>query len=134
VPAAIPGIRCRLKNRRDQRGWAWRILERRADVRFYDSGNGRIVVEPTRHPDHDRNYIEQLGPLRDQRDQPWKAPDHVTKDAQIEAPTAEVSELHEWATKLHTKVRTRVATHTREMNQKEAQLKTINGKLMASER
>ncbi len=40
-------------------------------------------------------YVEQLGPLRDFREQPWKAPDHVTKDAHIEALTAEVSELHE---------------------------------------
>ena len=43
-------------------------------------------------------------------------------------------ELHEQATKLHDALRTLMATHTREMNEKEAQLKTINGKLIASER
>jgi hypothetical protein len=56
--------------------------------------SGRIVIVPTRLAEDD-DYVEQLGPLRDQRDQPCKAPDHVTKDAQIEALTAEVSELHE---------------------------------------
>ena len=45
-----------------------------------------------------------------------------------------MSELHEQATKLHDVLRTLMATHTREMNEKEAQLKTINGKLIASER
>ena len=95
--------------------------------------SGRIVVEPTRL-DQDAAYVEQLGPLRDKTDEPWKAPDHVTKDAQIEALTAEVSELHAQATKLHDALRTLMATHTREMNEKEAQLKTINGKLIASER
>ena len=70
----------------------------------------------------------------DKTDEPWKAPDHVTKDARIEALTAEVSELHEQATKLHDALRTLMATHTREMNEKEARLKTINGKLIASER
>ena len=97
------------------------------------TSSGRIVVEPTRLAE-DADYVEQLGPLRDHRDRPWKAPDHVTKDAQIEALTAEVSELHEQATKLHDALRTLMATHTREMNEKEAQLKTINGKLIASER
>ena len=58
-----------------------------------------------------------------------KEPDHVTTDAQIEALAAEVSELHEQATKLHDALRTLMAMHTREMNEKEAQLKTINGKL-----
>ena len=95
--------------------------------------SGRIVVEPTRL-DQDAAYVEHLGPLRDLREQPWKAPDHVTRDAQIEALTAEVSELHAQATKLHDALRTLMATHTREMNEKEARLKTINGKLIASER
>ena len=95
--------------------------------------SGRTVVVPTRLH-QDVAYVEQLGPLRDFREQPWKAPDHVTKDAQIEALTAEVSELHEQATKLHDALRTLMATHTREMNEKEARLKTINGKLIASER
>ena len=62
-------------------------------------------------------YVEQLGPLRDLREQLCKAPDHVTKDAQIEVLTAEVSELHEQATKLHDVLRTLMATHTREMNE-----------------
>ena len=62
--------------------------------------SGRIVVEPTRL-DQDAAYVEQLGPLRDHHKHPCKAPDHVTKDAQIEALTAEVSELHEQSTKLH---------------------------------
>jgi len=97
------------------------------------TGSGRIVVEPTRL-DQDAAYVEQLGRLREKTDEPWKAPDHVTKDARIEALTAEVSELHEQATKLHDALRTLMATHTREMNEKEAQLKTINGKLIASER
>ena len=99
----------------------------------FTTRSGRIVVEPTRLAEDD-DYVEQLGRLRDQRDQPWKAPDHVTKDARIEALTAEVSELHAQATKLHDALRTLMATHTREMNEKEAQLKTINGKLIASER
>ena len=51
---------------------------------------GRTVVVPTRLH-QDAAYVEQLGPLRDFREQPWKAPDHVTKDTQIEAMTAEVS-------------------------------------------
>ena len=95
--------------------------------------SGRVVVEPIRL-DQDAAYVEQLGPLREFREHPCKEPDHVTKDAQIEALTAEVSELHEQATKLHDALRTLMATHTREMNEKEAQLKTINGKLIASER
>ena len=95
--------------------------------------SGRTVVVPT-SLHQDAAYVEQLGPLRDFREQPWKAPDHVTKDTQIEALTAEVSELHAQATKLHDALRTLMATHTREMNEKEAQLKTINGKLIASER
>jgi hypothetical protein len=95
--------------------------------------NGRIVVEPTRL-DQDAASVEQLGRLRDKTDEPWTAPDHVTKDARIEALTADVSELHEQATKLHDALRTLMATHTREMNEKEAQLKTLNGKLIASER
>ena len=99
------------------------------------TSSGRIAVEPTRLAE-DAAYVGQLrvGPLRDFREQPWKAPDHVTKDARIEALTAEVSKLHEQATKLHDALRTLMATHTREMNEKEAQLKTINGKLIASER
>jgi hypothetical protein len=99
----------------------------------FTTRSGRIVVVPTRL-DQDAAYVEQLGPLRDLREQLCKEPDHVTKDAQIEALTAEVSELHEQATKLHDVLRTLMATHTREMNEKEAQLKTINGKLIASER
>jgi hypothetical protein len=95
--------------------------------------SGRIVIEPTRL-DQDADYAEQLGPLRDKTDEPCKAPNHVTKDAQIEALTAEVSELHAQATKLHDALRTLMATHPREMKEKEAQLKTINGKLIASER
>ena len=81
--------------------------------------SGRIVLEPTRLAE-DADYVEQLGPLRDQRDQPWKQPDHVTKDAQIEALTAEVSELHEQSTKVHDALRTVMATHTREMKEMEA--------------
>ena len=81
--------------------------------------SGRIVVEPTRL-DQDAAYVEQLGPLRDLRDQPRKEPDHVTKAAQIEALTAEVSELHEQSTKVHDALRTVMATHTREMKEMEA--------------
>ena len=81
--------------------------------------SGRFVLEPTRLA-ADADYVEQLGPLRDQRDQPWKQPDHVTKDAQIEALTAEVSELHEQSTKVHDALRTVMATHTREMKEMEA--------------
>ena len=66
------------------------------------------------------DYVEQLGPMRDYRDQPWKAPDHVTKAAQIEALTAEVSELHEQSTKVHDALRTVMATHTREIKEMEA--------------
>ena len=81
--------------------------------------SGRIVHEPTRLAADD-DYVEQLGPLRDLRDQPSKQPDHVTKDAQIEAPTAEVSDLHEQSTKVHDALRTVMATHTREMKEMEA--------------
>ena len=80
--------------------------------------SGRIVHEPTRL-DQDADYVEQLGPMRDYRDQPWKAPDHVTKAAQIEALTAEVSELHEQLIKVHDALRTAMATNTREMKEKE---------------
>ena len=99
----------------------------------FTTRSGRVVVEPIRL-DQDAAYVEQLGPLREFREHPCKEPDHVTKDAQIEALTAEVSELHAQAAKLHDALRTLMATHTREMNEKEAQLKTINGKLIASER
>ena len=95
--------------------------------------SGRIIHEPT-HLDQDADYVEQLGPLRDVSGHYCRSSSHVTKDAQIEALTAEVSELHAQATKLHDALRTLMATHTREMNEKEAQLKTINGKLIASER
>ena len=81
--------------------------------------SGRIVIEPTRL-DQDAAYVEQLGALRDLRDQPSKEPDHVTKAAQIEALTAEVSELHEQSTKVHDALRTVMATHTREMKEMEA--------------
>jgi hypothetical protein len=81
--------------------------------------SGRIVLEPTRLAE-DADYVEQLGPVRDYRDRPWKQPDHVTKDAQIEALTAEVSELHEQSTKVHDALRTVMATHTREMKEMEA--------------
>ena len=81
--------------------------------------SGRIVIEPTRLAE-DADYAEQLGPLRDLRDQPSKQTDHVTKDAQIEALTAEVSELHEQSTKVHDALRTVMATHTREMKEMEA--------------
>ena len=81
--------------------------------------SGRIVHEPTRL-DQDAAYVEQLGPLRDKTDEPSKQPDHVTKDAQIEALTAEVSELHEQSTKVHDALRTVMATHTREMKEMEA--------------
>ena len=81
--------------------------------------SGRIVIEPIRLAE-DVDYVEQLGPLRDLRDQPSKAPDHVTKAAQIEALTAEVSELHEQSTKVHDALRTVMATHTREMKEMEA--------------
>ena len=80
--------------------------------------SGRIVIEPTRL-DQDAAYVEQFGPLRDETDEPWKAPYHVTKDAQIEALTAEVSELHEQLIKVHDALRTAMATHTREMKEKE---------------
>jgi hypothetical protein len=73
--------------------------------------SGRIVVEPTRLAE-DAAYVEQLGSLRDLCEQLCKEPDHVTKDAQIEALTAEVSELHEQATKLHDALRTLMATHS----------------------
>ena len=95
--------------------------------------SGRNVVVPTRL-DQDAAYVEQLGPLRDVSGHYCRSASHVTKDAQIEALTAEVSEPHAQATKLHDALRTLMATHTREMNEKEAQLKTINGKLIASER
>jgi hypothetical protein len=95
--------------------------------------SGRNVVEPIRL-DQDAAYVEQLGPLRDVSGHYCRSASHVTKDTQIEALTAEVSELHAQATKLHDALRTLMATHTREMNEKEAQLKTINGKLIASER
>ena len=72
--------------------------------------SGRIVIEPTRL-DQDAAYVEQLGPLRDHHKHPCKAPDHVTKAAQIEALTAEVSELHEQSTKLRDTLRTAMATH-----------------------
>ncbi len=81
--------------------------------------SGRIVIEPTRL-DQDADYVEQLAPLRDKTDEPCKAPNHVTKDAQIEALTAEVSELHEQSTKVHDSLRTVMATHTREMKEMEA--------------
>jgi hypothetical protein len=81
--------------------------------------SGRIVIEPTRL-DQDAAYVEQLGPLRDKTDEPCKQPDHVTMAAQIEALTAEVSELHEQSTKVHDALRTVMATHTREMKEMEA--------------
>ena len=81
--------------------------------------SGRIVHEPTRLAADD-DYVEQLGPLRDHHKHPCKQPDHVTKDAQIEALTAEVSELHEQSTKVHDALRTVMATHTREMKEMEA--------------
>ena len=74
--------------------------------------SGRIVIKPTRL-DQDADYVEQLGPLRDKTDEPCKAPNHVTKDAQIEALTAEVAELHEQSTKVHDALRTVMATRTR---------------------
>jgi hypothetical protein len=91
------------------------------------TGSGRIVIEPIRLAEDD-DYVEQLGRLRDQRDQPWKAPDHVTKDAQIEALTAEVAELHEQSIKVHGALRTAMATHTRQMKGKE----TTSKRSMAS--
>ena len=81
--------------------------------------SGRIVHEPTRLAADD-DYVEQLGPLRDHHKHPCKQPDHVTKAAQIEAPTAEVSELHEQSTKVHDALRTVMATHTREIKEMEA--------------
>jgi len=81
--------------------------------------SGRIVIEPTRL-DQDAAYVEQLGPLRDKTDEPCKQPDHVTMAAQIEALTAEVSELHEQSTKVHDALRTVMAPHTREMKEMEA--------------
>ena len=77
--------------------------------------SGRVVLEPTRLAADD-DYVEQLGPLRDHH----KHPDHVTKAAQIEALTAEVSELHEQSTKVHDALRKVMATHTREMKEMEA--------------
>ena len=44
-----------------------------------------------------------------------------------------MSELHEQSTKVHDALRTVMATHTREMKEMEAQLKAINGKLIAAE-
>ena len=73
--------------------------------------SGRIVLEPTRLAE-DADYVEQLGRLRDQRDQPWKAPDHVTKADQIGALTAEVAELHAQSIKVQGALRT-VWPHTR---------------------
>ena len=99
----------------------------------FTTRSGRNVVEPIRL-DQDAAYVEQLGPLRDVSGHYCRSASHVTKDTQIEALTAEVSELHAQSTKLHDALRTLMATHTREMNEKEAQLKTINGKLIASER
>ena len=81
--------------------------------------SGRVVLEPTRLAADD-DYVEQLGPLRDHHKHPCKQPDHVTKAAQIEALTAEVSELHEQSTKVHDALRTIMATHTREMKEMEA--------------
>ena len=80
--------------------------------------SGRIVHEPTRL-DQDADYAEQLGPLRDVSGHYCRSSSHVTKDAQIEALTAEVSELHEQLIKVHDALRTDMATHTREMKEKE---------------
>ncbi len=68
-------------------------------------------------------------------DQPWKAPDHVTKDDQIGALTAEVAELHEQSIKVQDALRT-VWPHTRARDEGNgAQLKATNGtgKLIAAE-
>jgi len=81
--------------------------------------SGRIVHEPTRL-DQDADYVEQLGPLRDVSGHYCRSSSHVTKAAQIEALTAEVSELHEQSTKVHDALRTVMATHTREMKEMEA--------------
>lgn len=81
--------------------------------------SGRIVHEPTRL-DQDAAYVGQLGPLRDVSGHYCRSSSHVTKDAQIEALTAEVSELHEQSTKVHDALRTVMATHTREMKEMEA--------------
>ena len=81
--------------------------------------SGRIVVVPTRL-DQDATYVEQLGPLRDVSGHYCRSASHVTKDAQIEAPTAEVSDLHEQSTKVHDALRTVMATHTREIKEMEA--------------
>ena len=83
--------------------------------------SGRIVVVPTRL-DQDAAYVEQLGPLREFRKHPCKEPDHVTKDAQIEALTAEVSELSRAARAIDQGARRTahgMATHTREMKEME---------------
>jgi hypothetical protein len=81
--------------------------------------SGRIIHEPTRL-DQDADYVEQLGPLRDVSGHYCRSSSHVTKDDQIEALTAAVSELHEQSTKVHDVLRTVMATHTREMNEMEA--------------
>ena len=80
--------------------------------------SGRSVREPTRLAADDD--VEQLGPMRDVSGHYCRSSSHVTKDAQIEALTAEVSELHEQSTKVHDALRTVMATHTREMKEMEA--------------
>ena len=122
VSAAILGTRSRAKDR-CPRPARPSLADPAAPISESTSAvttrSGRIVHEPTRL-DQDAAYVEQLGALRDLRDQPSKHPDHVTKAAQIEALTAEVSELHEQSTKVHDALRTVMATHTREMKEMEA--------------
>ena len=93
--------------------------------------SGRIVIEPTRLAADD-DYVEQLGRLRDQRDQPWKAPDHVTKDDQFGADGRSGR-----AARANDQGARRIAHghgHTQARDEgKGAHLKAINGKLIAAE-
>ena len=93
--------------------------------------SGRIVIEPIRLAEDD-DYVEQLGRLRDQRDQPWKAPDHVTKDDQFVA-----DGRNGRAARAIDQGARRIAHghgHTHAPDEgKGAHLKAINGKLIAAE-
>ncbi len=62
--------------------------------------------------------------MSDKTDVPWDAPDHITKDAHIEALTAEASELPSNRRSYTPKMTMR----TREINENDAQLKTISEK------
>ena len=89
------------------------------------TGSGRIVIGPIRLAEDD-DYVEQLGRLRDQRDQPWKQPDHVTKDPCQGRPDRGADGRSERAARAIDQgarciaVRTVMAPHTREMKGMEA--------------